>query len=63
MPTQSKAQRRGLLVSSAWIQAGAVVVLFGFFVMGLLAYKTYTAEPPIPARVSAPGGAVLFTGG
>lgn len=54
--------RRGLLVSSAWIQAGAVVVLFGFFVMGLLAYRTYTAEPPIPARVTAPGDVVLFTG-
>jgi len=54
--------RRGLLVSSGWIQAGAVVVLFGFLVMGLLAYTTYTSEPPIPARVVAPNGSVLFTG-
>jgi len=51
-----------LLVSSGWIQAGAVVVLFGFFVMGLLAYKTYTSEPPIPRRVIAANGALLFTG-
>lgn len=54
--------KRGLLVSSGWIQAGAVVVLFGFFVMGLLAYKTYTSEPPIPARVVAANGQLLFTG-
>ncbi|HXR96246.1 MAG TPA: cbb3-type cytochrome c oxidase subunit I [Terriglobales bacterium] len=54
--------RRSLLVSSGWIQAGAVVVLFGFFVMGLLAYKTYTSEPPIPRRVIAANGALLFTG-
>jgi len=61
-PTVNGGARRGLLVSSGWIQAGAAVVLFGFFVMGLLAYRTYTAEPPIPARVTAPDGAVLFTG-
>lgn len=34
-------ERRDLLVSHGWIQAVAVVVLFGFFVMGLLAYRTY----------------------
>ncbi len=61
MSTNSGA-RRSLLVSSGWIQAGAVVVLFGFFVMGLLAYKTYTSEPPIPRRVIAANGALLFTG-
>lgn len=56
------AAKRGLLVSSGWIQAGAVVVLFGFFVMGLLAYKTYTSEPPIPGRVEGADGRLLFTG-
>lgn len=54
------ATRRGLLVSSGWIQAGAVVVLFGFLVMGLLAYRTYTSEPPIPARVVSSDGTLLF---
>jgi len=53
--------KRELLVSSAWIQAVAVVVLFGFFVLGLLAYRTYSGEAPIPARVVDPGGGVLFT--
>ncbi|MBU6411656.1 MAG: cbb3-type cytochrome c oxidase subunit I, partial [Verrucomicrobia bacterium] len=37
-------------------------MLLGFFVMGLLAYLTYTDEPPIPAKVVDPNGTVLFTG-
>ncbi len=32
-----------LLVSKTWIQWAALVVLFGFFVLGLLAYRTYIA--------------------
>jgi len=31
---------RGLLVSKRWVQAVAIVVLFGFFVLGLLAQIT-----------------------
>ena len=54
-------RKRELLVSKGWIQAVAVVVLFGFFVLGLLAYRTYTGEAPIPARVVDPEGNVLFT--
>ena len=36
--------------------------LFGFFVLGLLAYRTYSEEPPIPAKVTDPGGREVFTG-
>jgi nitric oxide reductase subunit B len=54
--------RRELLVSKGWVQAVALVVLFGFFVLGLLAYRTYTGQPPIPERVVDPGGRVVFTG-
>ncbi|HET6642049.1 MAG TPA: cbb3-type cytochrome c oxidase subunit I [Gaiellaceae bacterium] len=55
-------ERREFLISKAWIQAVALVVLFGFFVLGLLAYRTYQAQPPIPERVVDPQGNVLFTG-
>jgi nitric oxide reductase subunit B len=54
-------QNASKLVSRAWVQAVIVVFLFGFFVLGLLAYRTYTGEPPIPARVVDPTGRVLFT--
>jgi len=36
-------------------------MVFGFFVLGLLAYLTYTDEPPIPGKVQDPAGHLLFT--
>jgi hypothetical protein len=39
-----------------------LVVLVGFFVLGLLAYRTYQAPPPVPAQVVGADGDVLFTG-
>ena len=56
-------QRRQLLISRGWIQAVVLVVLCGFFVLGLLAYRTYMAHPPVPRRVVDPQGRVVFTGG
>ena len=53
--------RRPLLVSKGWLQAVVLVVLFGFFVLGLLAYRTYTEQPPIPERVVDPAGETIFT--
>jgi nitric oxide reductase subunit B len=55
-------QRRQLLVSKGWIQAVVLVVLCGFFVLGLLAYRTYVAHPPVPERVVDQQGRVVFTG-
>jgi nitric oxide reductase subunit B len=54
-------ERRALLVSKGWVQGVVLVVLFGFFVLGLLAYRTYQAKPPIPERVVDPAGEVLYT--
>jgi len=55
-------QRRQLLVSKGWIQAVLLVVLCGFFILGLLAYRTYMAHPPVPRRVVDQQGRVLYTG-
>jgi nitrate/nitrite transporter NarK len=55
------ARRRELLLSKGWVQAVVLVVLFGFFVLGLLAYRTYQAKPPIPERVVDPAGELLYT--
>ena len=54
--------RRELLVSRGWVQAVVLVILFGFFVLGFLAYRAYTGQPPIPERVVDPQGELVFTG-
>lgn len=54
--------KRDLIISKGWFQAAILVFIFGFFVLGLLAYWTYTQKPPIPDRVISPEGKVLFTG-
>src|SRR5215468_361356 len=59
METTSSTER---LISKGWMQAVLLVMLFGFFIMGLLAYYTYTDEPPIPMSVVDANGATLFTG-
>jgi nitric oxide reductase subunit B len=53
--------RRQFLISKGWIQAVALVILAGFFVLGLLAYRTYQAKPPIPQRTVDERGGVLYT--
>lgn len=58
MTTES---RRSFLISRGWIQAVVIVFIFGFFVLGFLAYETYNGEPPIPDKVVGPDGVVLFT--
>ena len=55
-------ERRGLLVSRVWVQATLLVVVCGFFILGLLAYRTYMAHPPVPKRVVDSQGRVLYTG-
>src|SRR5215217_3940849 len=54
-------ERRELLISKGWVQAVALVVLFGFLVLGLLAYRAYSGQPPIPDRVVDSQGEVIFT--
>lgn len=53
--------RRPLLVSRGWIQAAGVVLVFGFLIMGILTYYTYSEEPPIPETVKDSTDNVLFT--
>jgi nitric oxide reductase subunit B len=53
--------RRQFLISKGWIQAVVLVILLGFFVLGLLAYRTYQARPPIPQRTVDERGSLLYT--
>lgn len=50
------------LVSRGWIQGVALVMIFGFLVMGILAYRTYSASMPMPDKVVSESGRLLFTG-
>ncbi|MBI3946023.1 MAG: cbb3-type cytochrome c oxidase subunit I [Armatimonadetes bacterium] len=54
--------RRGMVLSPLWLQVSILTFVAGFAVLGILAYLIYRDEPPIPARVVDPAGAVLFTG-
>jgi nitric oxide reductase subunit B len=53
--------KRELIVSRTWLQVAGLVVLVGFFVLGLLAYRTYQSDPPIPQRAVDPSGATVYT--
>ena len=50
------------IIGKGWIQGVALVMIFGFFVMGILVYRTYTASMPLPDKVVNESGQVLFTG-
>ena len=54
--------RAELSLSKGWVQGVALVMVFGFFVMGVLALRTYTDSMPLPERVTGPGGEVVYTG-
>jgi len=54
--------KRELLVSKTWLQVAGLVVLLGFFVLGLLAYRTYQSDPPIPDRTVDAGGDTVYAG-
>ena len=55
-------EKRSLLIANGWIQAAGIVLIVGFLIMGILAYYTYTDEPPIPRVVQTSNGSILFTG-
>ena len=55
------AEKRPLMIARGWIQAAAIVLIIGFFILGVLTYYTYTDEPPIPDVVKRTDGSTLFT--
>ena len=55
-------EKRPLIISRLWVQSAVLVFLFGFFVLGLLAYWVYTDQPPMPKAVVDRSGDILFTG-
>ena len=49
------------LIGKGWVQGVGLVMIFGFLVMGILAYRTYTAAMPMPKQVVSQSGSTLFT--
>lgn len=62
MPPGPPHGRTQMLIARGWIQAVALVLIFGFFVMGILAYRTYTASMPMPTKVVSADQQTVFTG-
>jgi nitric oxide reductase subunit B len=51
-----------LALSAWWRHATILVMIVGFSTLGIITALTYRHAPPIPARVLALDGSVLFTG-
>ena len=54
-------EKRPLMIARGWIQGAIIVLIIGFFIMGVLTYYTYNDEPPIPNVVKKMDGSSLFT--
>ena len=52
--------RAELPLSKGWVQGIALVMIFGFTVMGMLAARTYTDSMPQPEQVVGPAGEVHY---
>ncbi|WP_454084806.1 nitric-oxide reductase large subunit [Georgenia sp. Marseille-Q6866] len=50
-----------LAISRGWVQGVALVLVFGFFVMGILAFRTYSDSMPLPEQAVSSAGEVVFT--
>ena len=56
-----KPERTALIVAKGWVQGAILVLLVGLLSLGFLAYRTYAAQPPIPASVVGDDGRTVFT--
>ncbi|HXR34766.1 MAG TPA: cbb3-type cytochrome c oxidase subunit I [Candidatus Binataceae bacterium] len=54
-------ERRGMPISSWWLQGAILTYLVGFCILGILAYLGYQQQPPIPGRVKDANGETLLT--
>jgi len=55
-------RERNMSVSAGWLVTAVITFLFGFTVLGYLAYRNGTDRPPVPREVHAADGALLYTG-
>ncbi|MCV7257530.1 nitric-oxide reductase large subunit [Mycobacterium shimoidei] len=63
-PAQSRSLRDANpepLIGKGWVQGVALVLIFGFLVLGILVFRTYSASMPLPNKVITESGQALFT--
>ena len=51
-----------MVVSPVWLQVVVLTFLFGFAILGYLAYRIYEDHPPVPGTVVSDKGETVFTG-
>jgi nitric oxide reductase subunit B len=56
----SMAQRAKMVISSLWLQVAVMTFIFGFAVLGYLAYAIHAQQPPVPKEVRTTEGVLLF---
>jgi nitric oxide reductase subunit B len=59
---EARQRRREMLISPLWLQVAILTFVVGFAVLGILAGVIRKQHPPIPARVVAEDGTLVFTG-
>ena len=55
-------REKDMILSPGWLLTAMVTFVFGFSVLGYLAYRNHTDQPPLPREVRSAAGGVLFTG-
>jgi nitric oxide reductase subunit B len=55
-------REKNMILSPAWLMTAIITFIFGFSVLGYLAYRTRTDQPPIPREVRSVENGVLYTG-
>ena len=55
-------REKNLILSPGWLITAVVTFVLGFAVLGYLAYRNTTDQPPLPREVRGADGTVLYTG-
>ncbi|UFS71941.1 cbb3-type cytochrome c oxidase subunit I [Geomonas sp. RF6] len=52
---------KNMLLSPRWLMTAIITFIFGFSVLGYLAYRSGTDQPPIPQEVRSTDGTLLYS--
>jgi nitric oxide reductase subunit B len=55
-------REKNMILSPGWLVTALITFVFGFSVLGYLAWRNNTDQPPVPREVRSADGQVLFSG-